>query len=82
MSTRDSWQLTMRKSTFVHFVDVSTYIYLGIMKEQVTRRLLRSCIKTSTVAGFAASVVPNLTSLTRTTTPKLGNEGSGKSLPR
>lgn len=74
MSMRESWQLTMRKSTLVPFVDVLTYIPLGMMREQEMRRTSPSCIKTSTTAGFVANVVLKLTSLTRMMTPKLVNE--------
>ena len=81
MSTRESWQLIMRKyfrSIYRRF----THITPGIMREQETRRTLRSCIRTSTAACFVANVVPSLTSLTRTTTLKLANEESDETLPR
>ena len=82
MSMRESWQLIMRKSAFILHIDVFAYISQGTTREQETRRTLRNCIKTSTAACFAANVVPNLTSLTRTMTLKLANEGSDETLPR
>ncbi len=82
MSMRELWQLTMRKSALIRRVDVLIYISLGIMREQETKRTLRSYTRTSTVACFAANEEPNLTSLTRTMTPKLASEGSDENLRR
>lgn len=82
MSTKESWQLTMRKSASVPRIDVDTQILSGAMREQGTRRTLRNCIKISIAACFAANVVPNLISLIRMMTPKLANEGSDENLLR
>ena len=73
----------MRKSKF-HFLFVNefTYISPGTMREQEMRRTLRSCIKTSMAACFAANAVPTLTSLTRMMMLKLANEGSDENLSR
>lgn len=82
MSTKESWQLTMRKSASVSRIDVDTQILSGRMREQGTRRTLRNCTKISIAACFAANVVPNLISLIRMMTPKLANEGSDENLLR
>ena len=82
MSTKESWQLITRKSALVPRVDVSIDVFPETMRGPETRKKLQSCIKISTAAFFVANVAPNLTSLTRTMTPKLASEESDESLPR